>query len=139
MAIRICLVLTEKAKKKLYAYKEWEDHLNVFFEYPRLGDPDKKLHLSGSQAKHDFTLEGDYSWYWNCEKEEEILFYKEQILKSLYAFLCELDRSEDPEIRYLFIELGLNRQSVYIRGDYFDNPCNVQLKMQIFPHEKEAR
>jgi len=70
----------------------------------------------------------------------QIDFYKEKVVPILYPFLAGMDNEESfyRKHRYLFVEIGLTRNSLLMKGDLHDNNVMVALKTLISPFENTA-
>lgn len=135
--LRIGLLISHKARPLFNEFiKKYEVQLDHFFEM------DNSLnHFACTGIYGGERLEGKIlptSQYWKTLSYLHVEHYQQNVIPVLYPFLTKLDDAEyrNQNMRYLFIEIGLSHNSVFVRGDYFDNPLEFGLKTTIWRHEQ---
>lgn len=134
--LRIGLLLSNKATSLLNIFiDKHKEQLDHFFEFTNSYDKFTCTGLYGGKYLDGKML--PVSKYWATRKITYIDHYKNNVVPLLYPFLGSLDNEEcyRNRIRYLFIEIGTTLNSVFVKGEYTDNPIGVQLKTTIWGHE----
>lgn len=134
--LRIGLLLSNKAVPLLNdLIKEHAQQLDHFFEFTNSYDKFTCTSICGGKFFEGKIL--PTSKYWATRKITYIDHYKNNVVPLLYPFLGSIDNEEcyRNRIRFLFIEIGITLNSVFVKGEYTDNPLGFQLKTTIWGHE----
>lgn len=138
--LKIGLVVTPKIEQTILADLQ-DDHPSIalFFSMPRLGMNDNDyLPVQGITGQSpDFEHPLAVGRFWKTTNTHQIDFYKERVVPILYPFLASMDNEQAYYYnhRYLFIEIGLTRNSLLMKGDLHDNNVSFALKTAIWPFE----
>ncbi len=142
--LRVGLILTVEAEQDLLpGWLKRNPELEGFFSFSKLGDsdPEKMTCMGYGGGSQDFDNPQPIIRMWTATWRPHMDRYREKVIPVLYSFLTSMDSDEAyyRGYRYLFIEIGLTRNSVYVRGDFHDNPSNFCLKTAIWPFESTLR
>ena len=141
--LKISLVVTPEVEKTiLIDLQDEHPAIALFFSMPRLGmDDNDYLPVNGLTGQSpDFEHPLATGRFWKTFNMSQIDFYKEKVVPILYPFLAGMDNEESfyRKHRYLFVEIGLTRNSLLMKGDLHDNNVMVALKTLISPFENTA-